>query len=336
MRIHRVRGRSLGEALERARRQHGESALVLSQESAGNGDVWLAVSERRQAVNVVFRNVDRSATQGLATPTQREPSRELQRGPSDVRNRLERAQVSAQLSEQVLAAIELAGARGPFAIDAAATELARAMRVAVSPRADGRLRALAFVGPTGVGKTTTLAKLAVRLVRAGRRIALVTTDTFRVGAFEQLAAYAELLQAPVHLARDGAELAAIAAQSAQVDVLLVDTTGRSPHDGAALEKLGEALQSTRMRAQLETYLVLAASASREALESATRSFAATQPSAAILTKLDETRAPAPALELGSACGNGLLFLCDGQEVSKHMRRAAADACADLILRGRLA
>ena len=225
---------------------------------------------------------------------------------------------------------------GPFAIDAAASELARNIRIAKSPRADGRVRALAFVGPTGVGKTTTLAKLAVRLVRAGRRVALVNTDTFRVGAYEQLAAYAELLQAPVRTARDGDELAAIAAESAQFDALLIDTTGRSPNDAAALEQLSEALQSTRLQAQLETYLVLAASASGEALQTAADSFAKTRPTAAILTKLDETRAPGPAIEIGSSTGSGLLFLCNGQDVSSHLQRAAAEACADLVLRGRLA
>jgi flagellar biosynthesis protein FlhF len=316
----------LGEALERARTQHGEAALVLSQESADNGDVWLSVSERKPA---------QTGAEARASAAPIQVPIEPERGHSDVLRRLERSQASSTVCERVLDALEHSQARGAFAIDAAAAELARGVRIAHSPRADGRLRALAFVGPTGVGKTTTLAKLAVRLVRAGRRVAMVTTDTFRVGAFEQLAAYGQLLKAPVELARDGEELAAIAARSAHVDVLLIDTTGRSPHDGAALARLNSALESTRLRAQLETYLVLAASASREALESAAQSFAVAKPNAAILTKLDETRAPAPAVELGSACGSGLLFLCDGQEVSEHLRRADAEACADLLLRGRL-
>ena len=138
------------------------------------------------------------------------------------------------------------------------------------------------------------------------------------------------------MARDGNELARIAAESAQFDALLIDTTGRSPHDSAALEQLGESLQSARLRAQLETYLVLAANASREALQAASDAFARTRPTAAILTKLDETRAPGPAVEQGSSCGAGLLFLCNGQDVASHLSRASAESCADLILRGRLA
>lgn len=341
MKIHRIRGRSLHEALERARQQHGEGALVLSQESAENGDVWLAVSERRQAKSVVFPSVTARPTPAAALPAKpaespavRAPSQE--RGASDVRARLDRSQLSEDWRERVLDSVRASNALGTFAIDAAAAELSRIVRIASSPRVDGRMRALAFVGPTGVGKTTTLAKIAARLVRSGRRVALVSTDTHRVGALEQLAAYGELLQAPVRMARNPGDLAAIAAESGHVDALLIDTTGRSPSDALALEQLAQSLDAARQRSSLETYLVLAASASREALNSAANSFAGARPTATILTKLDETRAPGPAVEVGSACGGGLLFLCNGQDLSAHLKRAGADECADLILRGRLA
>jgi flagellar biosynthesis GTPase FlhF len=333
MRIHRVRGKNLEDALERARIQHGEAALVLSQEATDNGDVLLSVSERRKAVNAVFPSASAPAARKLAVANN---SALEERGLNDVQARLTRAQISQAGIDRVLNVVRGSKALGPFAIDAAAAELTRMLRIAKSPRAEGRLRALAFVGPTGVGKTTTLAKLAVRLVRAGRRVSLVSTDHLRIGAYEQLAAYAKFLQAPVSVARDANELARIAAESAQFDVLLIDTTGRSPHDAAALEGLGANLDSARSRAQLETYLVLAASASREALQAASNAFAQTRPTAAILTKLDETRAPGPAVEIGSNCGHGLLFLCNGQDVSNHLQRAAAEPCADLILRGRLA
>ena len=138
------------------------------------------------------------------------------------------------------------------------------------------------------------------------------------------------------MARDPSELAAIAAESGNVDALLIDTTGRSPSDATALEHLARSLESARQRTPLETYLVLAASASREALTNAASSFATTKATATILTKLDETRAPGAAVEIGSMCGSGLLFLCNGQDVSSHLARASADICADLILRGRLA
>ncbi len=344
MKIHRIRGRSLREALERARLAHGEGALVLSQESADNGDVWLAVSERRLAKNMVFPSVstdtsrEAPATAKAAVPQRipAAPAALAERGASDVQARLERSQLSKDWTGRVLDAVRASNALGAFAIDAAAAELSRGMRIASSPRADGRMRALAFVGPTGVGKTTTLAKIAARLVRSGRRVALVSTDSYRVGALEQLAAYGELLQAPVRMARDSSELAAIAAESAHVDALLIDTTGRSPSDASALEQLAQSLDAARQRASLETYLVLAASASREALTSAAGSFASSKPTATILTKLDETRAPGPAVEIGSGCGGGLLFLCNGQNVGEHLARATADGCADLILRGRLA
>lgn len=351
MRIHRVRGRNLEDALQRARNQFGSSALVLSQESTEGGDVLLSVSDRGQAPGgpstggPVERRVFEAAAPASRTPgSERAPAAAPSTAPAiagepgaeDVRQRLGRAQASAALTERVLEAVRASGARGAFAIDAAARELARWARPAVSPRADGRLRALAFVGPTGVGKTTTLAKLASRLVRAGRRVALASTDAQRLGAFEQLAAYGRLLQCPVHEIRDGAELARVAAESAHVDALLIDTSGRSPSDARALSELAASLELARVRTPLETYLVLAASASRDALERTTREFAVALPTASILTKLDETRTPAPALELGCATGSGILFLCDGQDVSSHLTRATGDGLADLVLRGRLA
>lgn len=344
MRIHRVRGRSLAEALERARMQHGEAALVLSQESADNGDVLLSVSERRQASSRVFEKLSTAAATAapVPAPLPARPAAAPRVGPlpeepgaGDVRARLLRSGTSAAWVERVLETVSASGARGAFAIDAAARDLAGRVRLASSPRADGRTRAIAFVGPTGVGKTTTLAKLASRLVRAGRRVGLVTTDTHRVGAFEQLASYAKMLQCPAEVARGGDELAAVAARSAHLDALLIDTTGRSPGDAEALTHLARSLDSARATAPLETYLVLAASASREALERAAVAFASANPSAAILTKLDETRAPAPALELASATGEGVLFLCDGQDLAAHLTRATAEAAADLFLRGRL-
>src|SRR5688572_8500567 len=131
MRIHRVRGRDLKQALERARVQHGEGALVLSQEAAENGDVLLAISERRQATSVVFPSAEahapRQSTRAAQTAIE-------ERGASDVLARLVRSQVSQAAIERVLAAVRESKALGPFAIDAAALELSRGMRIASSPR----------------------------------------------------------------------------------------------------------------------------------------------------------------------------------------------------------
>ena len=191
------------------------------------------------------------------------------------------------------------------------------------------------MGATGVGKTTTLAKLAARLVRAGRRIGLVTLDVQRPGAVEQLGAFAKSMQTSVELADDGADLARIVARSAANDCVLVDTTGRSPRDAAALAELSTMLQQGGARATLETYLVVPATASRAAIDEARVGFAGAQPSAWIVTKLDETREPAAALECAAQVRAPVAFLCDGQDVGLHLHRADPEMFADLLLSGRI-
>jgi flagellar biosynthesis protein FlhF len=191
-----------------------------------------------------------------------------------------------------------------------------------------------------VGKTTTLVKLGTRLVQAGRRIALVSMDGRSVAGRAQLEAYARLLQAPVVAADDGAKLARAVAQSRHVDVVLVDTSGRSPRDAEALQRLGAELESTRdpgaTAPGLDVYLTLAATAGRPSLDETLLGFAAARPTALVLTKLDETREPAHVLEFAHASGLPAAFLCDGAEIAAHLHRTTPDRVADLFLRGRLA
>ncbi|MCY3001665.1 MAG: hypothetical protein NTV21_07665 [Planctomycetota bacterium] len=326
MQIHRVRGRDLREALERARAQHGDDALVLSRETMADGGVTVAVADSSRGQN------SRKLTSSPAET--RDP------GLVDVERVLRRGGASEGLIARTLEAVQRSLARGPFALDAAAESLGRTVAIAPSPRVQKRGPGvsvqpciLAFVGPTGVGKTTTLAKLASRLVRGGRRVGLVSMDTQRPGAVEQLRALASAMGASVATARDVTELSGAIASFGAPECVLVDTTGRSPRDVHAIASLSSALE--RSGATLDTYLVLQATASRSALEDAVQGFAAARPSAWVLTKLDETRQPAPALECASEAGASLAFLCDGQEISANFHRAAPERVADLYLRGRL-
>ena len=327
MQIHRVHGRDLKDALQRAGEQYGTDALLLSHERMPDGAVIVAVAdaERTRAARPPLRST--VADTGLA----------------DVGRAMRRTGCSSTLVEATLAEVARSGARGAFALDAAAAVLSRAVAVAPSPRIQKRTSGallqpyvIAFVGATGVGKTTTLAKLAARLARAGRRVGMVAMDVQRPGAVEQLRAFAQLVQAPVDVAADGAELARIVARSAHLDCVLVDTTGRSPRDVRALGELAAALEQGRARATLETYLVVPATASRSALDDAHTGFGAARPGAWIVTKLDETREPAGALEASAAARAPVAFLCDGQQLDEHLHRADPELFADLLLRGRIA
>lgn len=313
MRIHRVRGDDLRDALRRARDVHGAGAVVLSHEPAQGGGVTIAVRDDRRATPV---------------------------GTGEVRRRMDATSCSRAFVERVCRVVESRGARGAFAIDAAAQAIGTLFPVAPSPKRTSGPRALAFVGPTGAGKTTTIAKLGLRLVRAGRRVALATLDTYRVGAVDQLRTYAELLEVPLHVAKNGNQLAKVLAREARpagaADVVLVDTTGRSPGDGDNLERLGDDLARAGLAAPLQSLLVLPAPLANAELDDYARAFRETRPSALVLTKLDETTRVGAALERTLRLRLAYAFLCDGQDVTKHLFRAHPERFADLVLRGRIA
>jgi len=325
--IHRVRGRDLREALERARALHGSSAMVLAQERAPGGGITVAVSDPAARAN--------------ARP-QRAPC-----GLADVERVLRRSGASAEWIARTLAQVERTGARGAFALDAAAEALGRWVPLAPSPkirrprgwqgmRRGARGCAIALVGPPGAGKTTSVAKLASRLVRGGRRVGLCSSDVERPGALAPLESCAEALQIPFDVTESAAELRASLARSRHLDALLIDTGGRAPAGPRRLQDPGQALAGAASEGQVHVYLVLPATASRPALERAIETWRASAPEALVVTHLDETRAPAPVLELAAERGLPLAFLGDGCDLARDLHRASAERVADLFLRGRLA
>jgi flagellar biosynthesis GTPase FlhF len=320
--IHRVRGRDLREALERARELHGSSALVLAQERAPGGGVTVAVAD--------------PAARAVARPG-RAPC-----GLDDVERVLRRSGTSAEWIARTLARVERTSARGAFALDAAADALGRWVPIAPSPklrrargpswpagRRGGRGCAIALVGPAGAGKTTSVAKLASRLVRGGRRVGLCSSDVERPGALAPLESCAKALQISLDVAGSAAELRAALARSRHRDALLIDGPGR-------LQDLGQALAGAAIEGELHVWLVLAATASRPALERALETWRPASPEALVVTHLDETRAPAPVLELAAEQALPLAFLGDGCDLARDLHRASAGRIADLFLRGRLA
>jgi flagellar biosynthesis GTPase FlhF len=323
MQIHRIHGRDLREALERAGRLHGKDAVLLGHEHVASG-VTVAVSKPAPS-----EPSDSADPEGRAA---RRPRREP--GLADVERALVRSGSSPGLIAAVLSQIEAERERGPYAFDRAAEILGARVAVAPSPRTSrGRPCAVALLGARGSGVTTTLVKLAGRLARQRRRVALVALRGGGAPApGRELEKYAPVLQVPCDAVQTASELRGVLERSKSFDAVLLEGTGIAGRDVALLREA----RALDPELRLEVYLALPATAYRGELEAAAADYAAARPSALVLTQLDRTRAPAPALELAADGARPVAFLCDGQDVAKHLHRPTPDKLADLFLRGRLA
>jgi flagellar biosynthesis protein FlhF len=187
---------------------------------------------------------------------------------------------------------------------------------------------IALIGPTGVGKTTTIAKLAARFAaRHGTRdLALVTTDHYRVGAQEQLFTYGRLLGVPVQTAASGEQLRAALARLADRKLVLIDTAGMASRDarlGAQFAELRAAHRPVR------NWLVLSATTQAADQEDILRHFGAAGIEGCVLTKLDEAARIGGVLSAVIRHRLAVQYVCDGQRVPQDLHAARAD---QLVLR----
>lgn len=200
-------------------------------------------------------------------------------------------------------------------------EKAREMLVKVLPIAeDNFLEAggiIALIGPTGVGKTTTIAKLAAKfmLKHGSNQLALITTDNYRIGAYEQLNTYGRILDVPVRVAANAEELRNFINNFADRRLILIDTAGMNQRDMKLVEQINT-LQQNELA--IKSYLVMSAATEYKAMNAIIKAFALFSPQASILTKLDE------AVTIGSAVSSiiehnlPLSFITDGQQVPEDI------------------
>ncbi|MFW5846298.1 MAG: flagellar biosynthesis protein FlhF [Planctomycetota bacterium] len=191
-----------------------------------------------------------------------------------------------------------------------------------------RCRQLLMVGPTGVGKTTTIAKLAGDLaLRQGRRIALITIDTYRVGAADQLRAYADLLDVPCEVAQTPAQLAAALQRFADYDNVLIDTAGRSPADAARVHELKG---FCRAAPGMGVLLAVGATCGRPEFAAVVERFSILPVEYTVITKFDECVAPGRLYGCLRRHRLPVNWITTGQEVPEDIRPAAPELLVDPI------
>jgi flagellar biosynthesis protein FlhF len=207
--------------------------------------------------------------------------------------------------------------------------LAANLSTIASPLTSRGPRVVACVGPTGVGKTTTLAKLAARAhIELAQSVSIITLDTFRVGAVEQMRRFAELIGVRFDVAQDTASFAQVLAASRE-EVVLVDTPSRSPSDTMALRRLVDCLRATGPRAS-HVLLTVPASLRARDLERIAGAYETCSPTGVVVTKLDETDQIGGSVHAALRGPWPLAFLCDGPRVPEDIHDANVDEFVERV------
>ena len=189
-------------------------------------------------------------------------------------------------------------------------------------------KCILLVGPTGAGKTTTVAKLAAYfLLEKGKKVGLVTCDTYRMGADEQLRRYGELLGLPLHVAHDLQELVRVCQQLAQLDIILVDTAGRSHRDELRMEELKAMVEQLP---SAEVHLVIPTSFGSEHAAGLIERYRELNINRLIFSKLDEAEALGALINLPVMSGVPVSYISTGQRVPEDLKQASSKTLARLV------
>lgn len=195
----------------------------------------------------------------------------------------------------------------------------------------GRRKVVALVGATGVGKTTTIAKLAANFrLRQGIKMGLVTVDTYRIAAVEQLRTYAEIIDLPMKVVTNALEMRRALDELVGLDLVLVDTAGRSPRDELQIQELKRLLAEADID---EVHLVMNMTNSVKSLEATVEKFreASANMTSIILTKLDEAAGMGTLLSIARRISLPVSYITTGQDVPDDIESATPGRIARLIL-----
>jgi flagellar biosynthesis protein FlhF len=200
-------------------------------------------------------------------------------------------------------------------------------------RHTGTKKAVMLVGPTGVGKTTTIAKLAAQAVKAGKKAAVINLDTFRIGAVEQVKIYTRILGIPLAVASTAAEFRSFLLKfSEERDVVFIDTTGRNPQDAAHIAEMAGLCKT---EVPLELHLLMSANTDDECMIAACRSYQLLPVDYIAFTKIDEAVRYGALYNIMLTYQKPVAYLTTGQRVPGDIEHATVNRLANLIVKKEL-
>jgi flagellar biosynthesis protein FlhF len=311
------------EPVNRVSGRRGGTALVDGEES----DPTAALSRRLDAIQQMLHDLGR----GTPGPQREDVPSEL----FQLYTELIDSEVEADVARELVCQLKQSANPRQLSDAAAAKALLTAMVESeirccepLTPK-PGRRKVVAMVGATGVGKTTTIAKLAANFrLRSGIKMGLVTVDTYRVAAVEQLRTYAEIIELPMKVVTNPLEMRRALDELAGLDLVLIDTAGRSPKDDLQIQELKSLLAEAHVD---EVHLVLSLNSNLRGLEATAAKFAAAGTTAMILTKLDEASGMGALLSAARRVPLPISYLTAGQTVPDDIEPAHPRRIARLIL-----